>query len=107
MWLLTNLFIYDTITKHIKEPTKIPPKVKTIKSQKVPKNVKSFPFRIDEKTIKKTAAVPSFSKLSPSNSTLNCLLVPISFKSATTATGSVAEIIEEKVNAADHPSYEV
>jgi hypothetical protein len=68
---------------------------------KVPKIVRSSPLKIYENTIKNTAAVPSFRRLSPSNKTLNYLLVPISFNKATTATGSVAEIIAEKVKAAD------
>ena len=52
-------------------------------------------------TQKKTVAVASFIKDSPSNSTLNEIAVPISFKRATTATGSVAAIIDPIVRASD------
>lgn len=100
MWLLMNLLIWETISRHIKEPKKIPPKVSNKKFKAVPRSVSSSPLRIWEKTMKNTAAVPSLRRLSPSRRTLNCLLVPISLRRATTATGSVAEMMEEKVKAA-------
>jgi hypothetical protein len=51
------------------------------------------------KSIKKTIAVPSFNKDSPSTKVLNLTLAPNYFSKATTATGSVAERTHPRVNA--------
>ena len=50
--------------------------------------------------------MPSFINDSPSNKILNLVGVPSSFKSATTATGSVADIIEENIKTADQQNSE-
>lgn len=50
-------------------------------------------FTTSMQTRKNTIAVPSLSIDSPSSKVLNLILVPSSFSKATTATGSVVEII--------------
>ena len=53
--------------------------------------------------MKRTMAVPSFNKDSPSISVPSFLLAPNSFNNATTATGSVALAIAPNINAIVQP----
>lgn len=56
--------------------------------------VGSLPSAIFKSTKNATIAVPSLSKLSPSIRIVSFFEAPISFINATTAMGSVAEMIE-------------
>ena len=73
----------ETLTKFVTTPAKL----------------EVLPFARSMNSIKKTIAVPSFNKDYPSTKVLNLTLAPNYFKSATTATGSVADKTHPKVNA--------
>ena len=76
------------------KPNKIPPKDNLINiTSTYPADIE-FPSTISNKTRKTTIAVPSLSKLSPSIIVASLLEAPSSFSKATTATGSVAEIMD-------------
>lgn len=61
--------------------------------------VDDSPLTKFKKRVKKTIAVPSLSRDSPSTRVLNLTLAPNYFKRATTATGSVADRTQPRVSA--------
>lgn len=73
------------------KPKRGPPKEVLMNPTTVYPSPFSYPTAKPKKIFKKTIAVPSFNKLSPSTKVLNLTLAPNSFKRETTATGSVAE----------------
>lgn len=80
-------------------PSKGPPKETLTKLVSTPKALDALPFAKSIKSIKKTIAVPSFKSDYPSTSVLNLTLAPNYLSKATTATGSVADKTDPKVNA--------
>ena len=80
-------------------PNKGPPRDTLTKFVSTPKAVALSPFTKLMKSMKKTIAVPSFSKDSPSTNKLKCTLAPNYLSKATTATGSVADKTHPRVNA--------
>lgn len=84
-------------------PNKGPPIDIRTKLVTTPSTVALYPLTRLMKSMKKTIAVPSLSSDSPSTRRLNCMLAPSSFNKATTATGSVADSTQPRVQA----SYQV
>ena len=80
-------------------PNKGPPKETLTKFESTPKADALSPLTKLMKSMKKTMAVPSFSKDSPSTNKLKCTLAPNYFSKATTATGSVADKTHPRVSA--------
>ena len=80
-------------------PRRGPPRDTLTKFPKTPIVDEEFPFAKSKKRLKKSIAVPSLSKDYPSTNVLNLTLAPSSFKSETTATGSVAESTHPNVKA--------
>jgi hypothetical protein len=93
------LFIQKLMATPTKIPRSGPPNETLTKFVNTPSAVEVYPFAKSIKSMKKTIAVPSFSKDSPSTKVLNLTLAPSSFSKATTATGSVADKTHPKVNA--------
>lgn len=85
--------------KPIPIPSKGPPIDNLTKFVTTPKAVVSSPLTKPMNSKKNTIAVPSFSKDYPYTKRLNCTLAPNSLSKATTATGSVAERTQPKVQA--------
>ncbi len=83
----------------ITNPKRGPPSDTRMKFPTTPVTDDEFPLARSMKSIKKTIAVPSFNKDSPSTKVLNLTLAPNYFSKATTATGSVAERTHPRVNA--------
>lgn len=81
------------------KPRSGPPSDTLTKFPKTPTTDEVFPFAKSIKSIKKTIAVPSFNKDSPSTKVLNRTLAPNYLSNATTATGSVAERTHPSVKA--------
>ena len=92
-------FIQTQTINPIQIPSTGPPIDNLTKLVTTPTTVADYPLTKPMKSIKKTIAVPSFSKDSPSTKRLNWTLAPNYFKSATTATGSVADSTHPKVQA--------
>lgn len=70
-----------------------------IKLTTTPVSEVELPFAKSKKSAKKTMAVPSFNNDSPYTKVLNLTLAPSYLRSATTATGSVAERTHPNVKA--------
>jgi len=79
-------------------PSKGPPRETLTKFPITSPNDYEFPLTKSIKSVKKSIAVPSFNSDSPSTKVLNLTLAPSSFSKETTATGSVAERTDPKVN---------
>lgn len=95
----TTLLVQRDAKKANNTPTTGPTIEFWIKLPTTPINPELYPFDRLLKRRKKTIAVPSLNKASPSIRVLNLTLAPNSFNKATTATGSVALKTEPKVNA--------
>ena len=93
LWILDSI---HAIMNPKKSPRRGPKKDMKQNLPMICPKVNSSPSTIYTSTRKSTRAVPSFSRLSPSISVESCLDTPNSLSKATTATGSVAEIMTPK-----------
>lgn len=86
-------------------PSTNPPIDSRMNSNRIDPKDKDYPSTIFNSTRNTTYAVPSLNKDSPSINVANFLLAPSSFNKATTATGSVADIIAPNSTAASNVNY--
>ena len=86
-------------------PKKAPPKESLQNFPKISKPSNSFPLTSSSVTENMTYAVPSLKRLSPSIIVERVLEAPRSFRSETTATGSVAEINAPNIIAASKEKF--